>query len=74
MFVPRGVDVPSLDQHKTWEFTPNPKLKKGDLVSGGDILGTVYENELFNEHKIMMPPKMFGQIVEVFPKGTYNVS
>lgn len=74
VFVPRGVDVPSLDQHKEWEFTPNPKYKAGDILVQGDIIGTVYENDLFKEHKIMMPPKMQGRIKEMMPKGMYTVS
>lgn len=67
VFVPRGVDVPSLDQVKEWEFTPNHKLKIGDLLTGGDVIGTVFENDLFNEHRIMMPPKVYGRIKEIMP-------
>jgi V-type H+-transporting ATPase subunit A len=63
--VPRGVDVPSLDQHKEWTFTPNPNLKIGDIVTGGDVIGSVYENDLFAEHRIMLPPKMYGRVVEI---------
>lgn len=58
VFVPRGVDVPCLDQVKEWEFTPLQKWKAGDLIAAGDVIGTVFENDLFNEHRIMMPPKM----------------
>jgi len=73
VFVPRGVDVPSLDQDKEWEFTPAAGKKPGDLVSAGDVIGTTYENDLFNEHRIMMPPKTYGRLVEVMPKGNYTV-
>lgn len=69
VFVPRGVDVPSLDQHKLWDYTPNDKLKVGDLVTGGDVLGYVFENDLFAEHRIMVPPKMYGRIKEIMPKA-----
>jgi V-type H+-transporting ATPase subunit A len=71
--VPRGVDVASLDQTREWEWTPRD-LKVGDIVTGGDIIGSVYENELFNEHKIMVPPKKQGRIVELMPAGGYTVS
>lgn len=74
VFVPRGVDVPSLDQHKAWDYTPNPKLKVGDVVSGGDVLGSVFENDLFNVHKIMVPPKVYGRVKEIMPAGQYTVS
>ena len=53
VFVPRGVDVPALDQEKKWTFQP-ASIRKGDLVSGGDVIGVVRENGLFKEHKIMV--------------------
>jgi V-type H+-transporting ATPase subunit A len=46
----------------------------GDLVSGGDVLGYVYENDIFYEHRIMVPPKVYGRIKEIMPKGQYSVS
>ena len=73
VFVPRGVDVASLDQVKEWEFTPK-NLKVGQLIVGGDMLGTVFENDLFSEHGIMVSPNVSGRVVEIMPKGMYNVS
>jgi len=35
VFVPRGVDVASLDQNKQWDWTPF-KLEKGHMIGGGD--------------------------------------
>jgi V-type H+-transporting ATPase subunit A len=74
VFVPRGVDVPSLNQHKEWEFTPNKDLKVGDILTGGDIIGSTWENDLFNEHRIMIPPKVYGRLEELMPKGNYTCS
>ena len=74
VFVPRGVDVPCLDQVKEWEFTPSSKWQVGDLITAGDVIGTVFENDLFSEHRIMMPPKVSGRIKEIMPKGNYTVS
>lgn len=34
-------------------------------ITGGDIFGTVYENELITEHKIMCPPNIYGNVVKV---------
>ena len=34
--MPRGVDLPCLDQDRLWEFTPFKDLKKDSLVGGGD--------------------------------------
>jgi V-type H+-transporting ATPase subunit A len=73
VYVPRGVDVPCLDPDKEWHFTP-VKLKKGQLVSGGDIIGYVKENDLFYEHKIILPPKAKGRVVEMQVEGNYNVN
>lgn len=47
VFVPKGVDVPSLDAKRLWEFRPTG-IKEGDILSQGDIFGTVYENSLFS--------------------------
>ena len=46
----------------------------GDLITGGDILGSVYENTLFRDHKIMSDPKVKGKIVEVIDEGDYTVA
>ena len=37
-------------------------FKEGDLISGGDIFGVVYENELIPEHNIMCPPNVKGTV------------
>ncbi|MFH1450560.1 MAG: V-type ATP synthase subunit A, partial [archaeon] len=69
-YITRGIDVPTLDPNKTWEFTP--KAKKGDKVSGGDVLGTVKESEVV-EHRVMVPPKMKGEITKIVSAGKYKV-
>jgi vacuolar-type H+-ATPase catalytic subunit A/Vma1 len=46
VFIPRGIELPCLDQDKLWGFTPSD-LKIGELVTGGDIVGHVNENTLF---------------------------
>jgi V-type H+-transporting ATPase subunit A len=73
VFVPKGVDVVSLDEKKEWVFKPNPKLKVGALVAGGDVIGTVYENSLFDEHRILLPPKARGRIVDIVSEGQYTI-
>jgi V-type H+-transporting ATPase subunit A len=47
VFIPRGIELPCLDQDKLWDFNPNKDLKVGDLITGGDQLGYVNENSLF---------------------------
>jgi len=56
--VPRGVDIPSLDQDRVWDFKPNSRIKVGSMISGGDIYGSVFENNLFDEHKILTGPRV----------------
>ena len=68
--IARGVDVPALDQEKKWEFTAVAKV--GDQVIGGDILGTVPETSVVL-HKIMVPPKMKGTIIDI-KSGSFNVT
>jgi len=74
VYVPRGVDVPSLDQDKMWHFNPNNNMRVGDLITGGDIVGATYENDLFNEHKIMVSPKLNGRLKEVMDAGEYTLA
>ena len=65
----RGVEVPALPRDKKWHFTPEKKV--GDTVKGGDTVGTVKETAIVS-HKIMLPNKMSGKIVEI-AEGDYTV-
>mmetsp|Transcript_15243 Transcript_15243/g.45826 ORF Transcript_15243/g.45826 Transcript_15243/m.45826 type:complete len:619 (-) Transcript_15243:159-2015(-) len=69
VYVPKGVDVPCLDAHKQWQFTPM-NFREGDTITGGDIFGSVLENDLINAHKIMCPPHISGTVVKVYGDGT----
>ncbi len=69
-FIKRGVFVSPIDKSLKWDF--KPKVKKGDKVEQGDVLGTVQETELIL-HKIMVPPGLSGTIVEI-KKGTLKGS
>ena len=68
-FIPRGVDIACLDTAKQWQFTPK-NFKEGDLISGGDIFGHVFENEIISQHKIMCPPNVFGEVKKIYGGGT----
>ena len=68
--ISRGVEVPALDREKKWEFTATVNV--GDKVVGGDIIGTVPETAVVL-HKIMVPPKMSGTIVDI-KSGSFNVT
>lgn len=47
-------------------------IQVGSHITGGDIYGSVQENELIN-HKIMLPPKACGTITYIAPPGQYTV-
>lgn len=69
-FIGRGLSVNALDRTKKWDFVP--KVKKGDKVAPGDILGTVQETSLI-EHRIMVPPGTSGKVDDI-KKGSFTVT
>lgn len=72
IYIPRGIDIPSLNREIKWDFTPG-KLKVGDHITGGDVFGSVFENSLLNDHKILLPPRARGTISRIAEKGSYTV-
>ncbi|KAL1799047.1 hypothetical protein ACET3X_003084 [Alternaria dauci] len=72
IYIPRGINLPALDRKKKWEFTPG-SLKVGDHITGGDVFGTVFENSLLSEHRILLPPRAKGTITRIAEKGSYTV-
>jgi len=68
--IPRGIEVPGLSREAVWHFVP--KVKSGDKVVGGDIIGTVQETTIVL-HKIMVPPGIEGEIAEI-TEGDYTVT
>lgn len=72
IYIPRGIDVPCLDRKKKWDFKRADK-KVGDHITGGDVFGSVYENSLLNDHKILLPPRARGTIKWIAEEGSYTV-
>ena len=68
-FLTKGVDVPSLNREKKWNFTP--AVKVGDTVAQGDVIGTVQETPLVL-HKIMVPFGMSGTVTDI-KEGEYTI-
>ena len=58
----RGVEVPSLKRDLKWNFVP--RVKAGDEVEAGDIIGTVQETDVV-EQRIMIPYGIQGKIKEI---------
>jgi V-type H+-transporting ATPase subunit A len=74
IFIPKGIDVPPLDAKKLWDFVPHARLKPGAMVTGGDVIGTCHENTLFEEHRIILPPRAKGKVVNVAAAGQYTIN
>jgi len=69
VYVPKGVDVPCLTRETRWTFTPGA-FKEGQPIAGGDVVGTVYENEIIDTHKILCPPNVYGTVSKIYTTGT----
>ncbi|MEG1613210.1 MAG: V-type ATP synthase subunit A [Clostridia bacterium] len=67
--IARGIDIPAVDHAKKWPFVAVAKV--GDVVTGGDVIGTVQENEII-VHKIMVPFGIEGTVSEI-KSGDFNV-
>ena len=72
IYIPRGISVPALDRERKWDFKPGG-FKVGDHIAGGDIWGSVFENSLLNDHKILLPPRARGTITRIAEPGSYTV-
>lgn len=68
-YIARGIEVPSLDRTKKWDFKATAKT--GQDVKPGDILGTVQETTLI-EHRIMVPPGVSGTVKEI-KSGSFTI-
>lgn len=69
-FIRRGFTAPALDEKKKWLF--KPRLKKGEAVEPGDILGDVQETSLIVHH-VMAPAGVKGTLKEI-EEGEFRVS
>ena len=69
-FLPRGVEVEPLDSNRLWPFAP--RVRVGDKVRAGDVIGSVAEGRL--EHKIMVPFDQQGEAeVTWIQAGNFNL-
>lgn len=69
-FINRGSSVSALDDKKLWNVTM--KVKVGDKLEGGQIYATLPETPII-EHRLMVPPELSGEVVEVNPNGEYKL-
>ncbi|KAK2467101.1 hypothetical protein APHAL10511_001359 [Amanita phalloides] len=73
IYIPRGMNTDALDRSLQWDFKP-ASYKVGDHISGCDVFGSVYENSLVDNHKIMLSPRALGTITHIADKGSYAVN
>ena len=60
--IKRGLSLPALDRNKKWHFSP--ACKAGDVLSEGDVIGTVKETELVTQ-RIMLPKGLSGTVTDI---------
>ena len=70
-FISRGARFDPINREKKWKYPP--KVKVGDEVKGGDILGVAMETDTF-EHRVMLNPDDSGKITWVAEAGEYTVN
>jgi len=68
-FIKKGYRVIPLNREKRWHF--KPKVKPGDKVLEGDIIGVVKESKVI-EHRILVPIGING-VVENIEEGDFKV-
>ena len=69
-YITRGINIPSLDPEKKWDF--NPLVKKGDELVEGDYIGEVQESKVIL-NKVMLPPGIKGKVAEI-KSGSFTVN
>ncbi len=70
-YIPQGVGPVSLDVEKIWDVKIMVKI--GDIVSQGQVYGSVQETHLI-EHRLTVPPGISGEVVFAAPDGKYTLS
>ena len=68
-FIKKGYRVIPLNREKRWHF--KPRVKPGDKVLEGDIIGVVKESRII-EHRILVPIGING-VVENIEEGDFKV-
>ena len=58
IYIPRGIQTTALDDDIKWPFSPL-NFRVGDAISGGDIFGTVPENNIIT-HQVRVRVRVRG--------------
>ncbi len=68
--IQKGIKVAALDRDRKWLFLP--KVKKGEKVKPGQVLGIVHETERIDHH-VLVPPACSGEVIQIVSEGEYTV-
>jgi V/A-type H+-transporting ATPase subunit A len=70
-FISKGIATTPVDMKKKYRFLP--KVRVGDNVTAGSVLGTVEETPLLT-HSILVPPNSKGgKITQISSEGDYDL-
>jgi V/A-type H+-transporting ATPase subunit A len=70
-FLPRGVDLPALDENSKWSFVPC--VQTGAVLKASSVIGTMQERGF--THKIMLPFALKGEAsITWIQEGTVTVN
>ena len=70
--IARGLELPALSRAARWAFSPAPDRLPATVLSPGDLLGRVRETASI-EHRVLVPPEVAGELLELAPSGEYGV-
>src|SRR6056297_3221097 len=68
--IKEGIGLLSIDQQKEWNVEITVSV--GDYLSQGKIYALIEETNLIT-HKLMVPPNISGEVIEVKQNGLYTV-
>ena len=69
-FLARGLNIPTLDQEKTWDT--KVLVHPGDTLRPGDCYAQCPETSLIL-HRCLVPAGLSGRVTRVVPDGSYRV-
>ncbi len=70
LYIAGGIAAPALDRERRWHL--QPALAVGQLLHGGETLGSVVETPLVTLH-LPTPARIQGEVTWVAPEGDYTV-
>ena len=69
-YISRGLTIDRLDFDKKWKI--EMKVKKGQYLYGGDIIGEIKESAIIT-NRVMIPPNIEGEVIKVKESGEYKI-